>query len=275
MKRLVVFLTIGLESWGVQSQAQFGSGIVFDPTQSVHAIAQISQYSQRIEQAQQLYTTTMQTRDTIISTYNLAQQMANLPSLLYQQYLTPWANWTNFNAGNTYGNVQGWVNSANNGFNVGSGYSAATINNASKYPLYGNLDAASQQLVAAQGATSDLSDGIAQSNLQTLGTIRANSEAREADIQQLQSETYSSDPSEHTDMATLQRINQATLMQLRAQQDANQIAQAAALQQMIAQKQQQDALKAAFNDAAAYQQRYNTTVVPLTSGYGNSMSQTH
>ena len=47
-------------------------------------------------------------------------------------------------------------------------------------------------------------------------------------------------------MATLQRINQATLMQLRAQQDANQIAQAAALQQIVSQKQQQDALKAAF-----------------------------
>ena len=275
MKRLVVFLTIGLGSWGVQSQAQFGSGIVFDPTQSVHAIAQISQYSQRIEQAQQLYTTTMQTRDTIISTYNLAQQMANLPSLLYQQYLTPWANWSNVTAGNTYGNVQGWVNAANSGSSVGSGYTAATINNASKYPLYGNLDSVSQQLVAAQGATSDLSDGITQNNLQTLGTIRANSQAREADIQQLQSETYSNDPSEHTDMATLQRINQATLMQLRAQQDANQIAQAAALQQIIAQKQQQDALKAAFNDAASYQQEYNTTVVPLTTGYGSSMSQSH
>jgi plasmid stabilization system protein ParE len=87
--------------------------------------------------------------------------------------------------------------------------------------------------------------------------------------------TYTSDPTQHTDMATLQRINQAVLMQLRAQQDANQIAQAIALQQVVAQKQQQDALKAAFVDAANYQQQYNTTVQPLTSGLGNRMNRSH
>ena len=89
-------------------------------------------------------------------------------------------------------------------------------------------------------------------------------------FRQMEAETYSNDPAQHTDMATLQRINQATLMQLRAQQDANQIAQAAALQQIVSQKQQQDALKAAFQDAAEYQQQYSSTVQPLTSGYGNS-----
>jgi hypothetical protein len=76
-------------------------------------------------------------------------------------------------------------------------------------------------------------------------------------------------------MATLQRINQAVVMQVRAEQDANQIAQAIALQQIVAQKQQQDALKTAFVDAANYQQQYNATVQPLTSGYGNTMSQSH
>jgi len=105
--------------------------------------------------------------------------------------------------------------------------------------------------------------------------MRARSEAREADLRQMEAATYSSDPSEHTDMATLQRINQATLMQLRAQEDANQIQQALALQQIVAQKQQQDALKATFGDAAQYQQQYNQTIVPLTSGYGNSMLQAH
>jgi len=64
-------------------------------------------------------------------------------------------------------------------------------------------------------------------------------------------------------------------MQLRAQQDANQIAQAIALQQSVAEKQRQDALKAAFADAATYQQQYNSMVGPLTSGYGTTMSQSH
>ena len=222
-----------------------------------------------------MYTTALQTRNTVVSAYNLAYQMSNLPGFLYRQYATPWTNWNNVYAVNTYGNIVGWVNAANTGYGVNNGYQAASISPAPRYPLYGNLSPESQQLIAAQGATSDLEDGITESNLQTLGTMRANSEAREADIRQMEANTYSNDPTEHTDMATLQRINQASLMQLRAQQDANQIAQATALQQMVAEKQRQDALKAAFADAATYQQQYGVTVEPLTSGYGNSMSQSH
>ena len=248
--------------------AQFGGGIVFDPTQSGHAIAQI-------QQAQQLYTTALQTRNEIISTYNLARQMANLPNSLYQYYVTPWTNWTNVYAANTYGNVVGWVGAANTGYGANAGYQTASIGPAPRYPQYGSLSLQSQQLVAAQGATNDLGEGVTESTLQTLGTMRADSEARQADIRQMEAYTYTSDPAQHTDMATLQRINQAVLMQLRAQQDANQIAQAIALQQVVTQKQQQDTLKAAFVDAANYQQQYNTSVQPLTSAFGNTMSQSH
>lgn len=268
MKITVLGLAFVITSLAGTAHAQFGNGIVFDPTQSAHAIEQI-------RQAEQMYTTAERTRETVISTYNLAQRMANLPASLYQRYATPWTTWRNVAAGNTYGNVQGWVNAANTGIGVILGYQAATINVTPQYPLYDQLSQGSQRIVATQAATSDLGDGIVESNLQTLGVMRANSEARESDIRQLEAVTYSTDPAQHTDMATLQRINQATLMQLRAQQDANQIAQAAALQQIISQKQQQDALKATFSDAAGYQQQYNQTVAPLITGYGDSMMQPH
>ena len=268
MKGKALIAIFILAQFAGQAFGQFGSGIVFDPTQSGHAIEQI-------RQAQQLYTNALQTRDSVITIYNLARQMASLPSALYQHYVTPWTAWDNVYAGDTYGNVEAWINAANTGNGVNIGYTQASVNPPSRYPFYGNLSPQSQQLIAAQGATSDLNDGITESSLQTLGTMRARSEAREADIRQMEASTYSSDPSEHTDMATLQRINQATLTQLRAQQDANQIQQALALQQIVAQKQQQDALKATFADAALYQQQYSLTVVPLTSGYGNSMLQAH
>jgi len=267
MTRILLILSL-LSFLSTAAFAQFGSGIVFDPTQSGHAVAQI-------QQAQQMYTTALQTRDEVISTYNLAREMASIPNSLYQSYVTPWTNWNNVNAANTYGNVVGWIAAANTGYQVNSAYQTASVNPAPRYPLYADLSPESQQLVAAQGATSDLGDGVTESSLQTLGTMRANSEARERDIREMEAYTYSSDPAQHTDMATLQRINQAMLMQLHAQQDANQIAQAVALQQIVAQKQQQDALKAAFADAATYQQQYNAAVEPLTSGYGNTMSQAH
>ena len=54
------------------AHAQFGSGIVFDPTQSAHVL-------QQIEQGSQIYTTAVATRNQIVTMYNLAHQMAQMP----------------------------------------------------------------------------------------------------------------------------------------------------------------------------------------------------
>src|SRR5438270_11627450 len=96
---IAVFVFLQLAS---RAFAQFGGGIVFDPTQSGHAIEQI-------QQAQQLYTTALQTRATVITTYNRVRHMASLPSVLYQHYVTPWTVWNIAYAGNTHGNVQAWI----------------------------------------------------------------------------------------------------------------------------------------------------------------------
>jgi hypothetical protein len=275
MKRMTLNTVLGLAFLSAQAFAQFGSGIVYDPTQGAHAIQQIQQFEQQIQKAEQIYTTALQTRNTVISAYNLAHQLSIAPPQLYQRYVTPWTNWNTVVAVNTYGNTPALIQAINTGMNVAVGLEAVSIGQPPRYPLYANLSTQSQQIVAAQGATSDLSAGIMQANLQTLGTMRANSQQRAADIQKLESQTYSTDPSQQTYMSTFQRINQATLMQLHAQQDANQIAQAAVLQQMIIQKQQQDALTAAFQDAATYQQQYNTSVAPLLTGFGTSLRQSH
>jgi len=275
MKKATPVVALGLLLFGTHAFAQFGSGIVYDPTQGAHAIQQIQQAEQQIQKAEEIYTTALQTRNTVVSAYNLAHQLSIAPQQLYQRYVTPWTNWNTVVAVNTYGNTPDWLQAVNTGIGVTRGFEAVTLGQAPRYPQYGNLNTQSQQIVAAQGATSDLNSGIMQSNLQTLGTMRANSQQRAADIQKLESQTYSTDPNQQTYMATFQRINQAVLMQLHSQQDANQIAQAVALQQILAQKQQQDALNAALQDAAAYQQQYNSTVGQLTSGYASTMSQTH
>jgi hypothetical protein len=282
MKQIALTAALGLVLLSTQAFAQFGSGIVYDPTQGAHAIQQIQQFEQQIQKAEQqiqkaeqIYTTALQTRNTVVAAYNLAHQLSTAPQQLYQHYVTPWTNWNTVVAVNTYGNTPALLQAINSGINSVAGLEAVSLGRPPRYPLYGNLSAQSQQIVAAQGATSDLSVGIMQANLQTLGTMRATSQQRAADIQKLESQTYSSDPNQQTYMSTFQRINQATLMQLHAQQDANQIAQAAVLQQMIIQKQQQDALTAAFQDAATYQQQYNTSVTPLLTGFGASLSQSH
>ena len=121
------------------------------------------------------------------------------------------------------------MNAASAGYGAAAANQTASIPRTGQISGYGSLSPEGQQAIAARGATVDLSDAVNASSLQTAGTIRANSTQREADISQLEAATHSSDPSQHTEMATLQRINQALLIELRAQQDTNQMLQAQAV----------------------------------------------
>jgi uncharacterized protein (DUF4415 family) len=154
-----------------------------------------------------------------------------------------------------------------------TGYGAASANQTASFPSvgqmtgYAGLSTPGQQAIAARGATVDLSDSVNASNLQTVGAIRANAAQREADITQLEAASHSTDPAQHTEMATLQRINQAMLIELRSQQETNQILQGQALQQIVGQKVKQDNLKALFETGNGYQQNFNA-VTPQQSSAG-------
>ena len=91
----------------------------------------------------------------------------------------------------------------------------------------------------------------------------------------LEAATQSSDISQQTIMAELQRINQALLLQLRSQQDANQINANLALQQIVAQKQQQDAMKSAFRDSAGYESYYNANIAITSGGAANLLTHAY
>jgi hypothetical protein len=248
----------------VAAHAQFGSGVVYDPTQSAHAI-------QQIEQGQNIFTNSVKLADNAIATYNLAHQMAMSPQSLYQPFMSFSSVWMMVNqAANTYGNSQPWTNSANTGVNASYAYQQASVPRIGQLNGYGNLSLSGQQQIAAQGATSDINDSMTASNLQTLGTIRANSQQRQADINALAAASNSTDPTQQTELATLQRINRALILQLMAQQEANQISQANTLQQIVSQKQQQDALKATFQQANQFQSGYNA-VAPSYAGAAAAM----
>lgn len=227
-------------------------------------------------QLKEMYTTAEETRAQIVAAYNLAHQMSLLPDQLYTQWRMSFNQWGTLNAGNTYGNTAAWITAANNGINATRAYFGPTLT-APTYPsqAYNSLGPRSQQIISSQYATTELNDGIGQSSLATLGSIRANEEARAQSLQQLQQATTSTDPTQHTEMATLQRINVALLMLLQQQQEANQIATATALQQMLGQKQHNDSLKQSFQDAATYQQTYQNTMGQWTSGLTQALNQSH
>ncbi len=273
------------------AHAQFGSGIVFDPTQSGHAIIQIeheeqsiSNQMQQIENGQQIFSNTvkiastaLQTYNQIVQQYNLYHQMMMAPQMLYSRFLSPRTDLMMMQqVSNTYGNSAGWVTTANTGAGAAPAYQQATVpRTASMVPGYGTVSFAGQQQIAAQGATVDIGDAMMTTNLEAMGTIRANQATRETDIANLEIASQSQDPSQQTIMATLQRINQALLLELRTQQDANQINANLALQQMIAHKQQQDAMKSAFRDSSGYESYYNANITTTSSGATNLLTQAY
>lgn len=288
MNRLSLTVTLALVAGATAAQAQFGSGVVFDPTQSGHAIVQIqheeqslANEAQQIENGTKIFTNTVKIATTALQTYNTVQQQYNLyrqmilaPNMLYQRFLSPRSDLMLMQQiSNTYGNSMGWLNASNTGTGAAASYQLAVVpRTPNMIPGYGTTSVYGQQQIAAQGATIDIGDSVMSTNLQALGTIRANQIARQTDITNLENATLSQDPSQQTIMATLQRINLALLLELRNQQDANQINANLALQQMVAQKQQQDALKAGFMDAGNFNSTYQTQVAPAYNGAAQALA---
>ena len=250
------------------AHAQFGSGIVFDPTQSAHAIQQITQ-------ASQLYTTAVATRNQVVTMYNLAFQMAQLPQNLAARYRADWSQWSSLQATtDTYGNTAALVNALNYGTltSARQGYNSAYVQ-AQSYPAgtYSSLDSRTQATVANQYATSELAQTTTTNTLATLGTIRSDSQSFASKLANLESDTFSTDPNQQTTNALLGKINSATLLQIHSQQDTNQLLTASIQQQLIAQKQQIDAQNRALNNAIYFQQNFLTTMQTVNSGVSDSI----
>ena len=293
MKKLIVTaLAIGLTmAFQTTAHAQFGSGIVFDPTQAGHAVSQIENEQKsianevrQIEQGQQIFTNTVKIATTALQAYNVAKQQYQLthqmilaPRTLYARFLSPTSDLLLMQQiSNTYGNSMGWLNSANTGKGAATAYQQVSVPHTTNViPGYSTASVAGQMQIAAQGATVDITDSVMTNNLQALGTIRTNQSARQTDIANLEAATQSQDVSQQTIMAELQRINQALLLQLRTLQDANQINANLALQQIVAQKQQQDAMKSAFRDSAGYESYYNANITTTSGGAANLLTHAY
>ena len=112
MKTVLVIVAFAGVTVAPMAHAQFGSGVVYDPTQATHAVVQIKNEErsianeiQQIEQGQKIFTNTVRLADNAIASYNLAHQMAMMPRSLYQPFLSRSTYWMELNhAANTYGN---------------------------------------------------------------------------------------------------------------------------------------------------------------------------
>lgn len=262
--RLCILVLLSTATLAPSAHAQWA---VFDASNFAEAVKEF-------QQLQQMYTTARQTRDQIVTAYNLAYQMSRMPQNLAQRYRADFSQWTNLSAPDTYGNTSAWVDALNLGSpsRANTAYNNAVIQPQS-FPqaAFQLLDPDTQALIENQYATSELGQGTITSSLSTLGTVRANSEAFGRKLANLEADTFSDDSGQQSEMAVLGKINSATLLQLHSQQDTNQVLAASVAQQALADKQRMDEQNRLINQAIYFQQNFPNTMQNVTGGVSNSI----
>ena len=121
MKRKIVIFLLVMGLYVGTASAQFGVGIVYDPTNYSNALLRYYQLQQHLLQLRASYAQ-------LVAQYNFAVQMARNIQNMPARYRAQFSGWRNTSALNTYGNTGTWVNGINSGQSgiVSAGYQQAT-----------------------------------------------------------------------------------------------------------------------------------------------------
>ena len=192
-KRILIFaLVMGL-AVGTAS-AQFGSGIVYDPTNYHNALLRYFQLQQHLIQLQKSYAQ-------LVSQYNFALRMAQYVQNMPVRYRAQFSNWRNALAPNTYGNTETWIAGINSGqlpF-VDSGYQRSTTQLLQYDPnQLSGMNAHELSRVQSQYASVELSDGANTTAMATIGAIRGDAQDIQSRIANLEQDSFSADPNLNT-----------------------------------------------------------------------------
>jgi len=216
--------------------------VVYDP-------AAVANLVKQFHQMQQEYVQLVATYQTVRSQYSQMLFMAKMvPTELRGRYRTLATPWRSSVATDTYGTTASWIAAINSGFGVQDGYQQATQRLKAYGDGFSNIPTEQLDRVKANYATVELTDGANQSAIGLLGRLRANAPQIAKTIQNLETDTLSSDPNLNTEIAVLNKINAANLVGLRNGQDTNQLLVALAEEDVVDAKRKRDAEASAINE---------------------------
>jgi hypothetical protein len=267
MKRkiLISLLVLGL-SVGTAT-AQFGSGIVYDPTNYANAVLRYQQLEQHLVQLQKTYTQ-------ITNELNLAMQMATFIRNMPARYRALFSQWRNVASLNTFGNTGSWVSGINSGLfpAINTGYLKATSQLAQydPYELSG-MDPTELGRIQSQYASVELADGANMNAMATIGSIRGGAQGVETQIGNLEQDSFSDDSGLNSEVSVLNKINAANMLTLRTVQDSNKLLASLLEQQTILAKQQRDETTNAINTDIGRQASMAGNIAQVTGTITNSL----
>jgi hypothetical protein len=267
MKRkfLICMLLLGL---GVgTARAQFGGGIIYDPTNYQNALMRYYQLQQHLVQLQMSYAK-------ITSQLNLAMQMATFVRNMPARYRAVFSQWRNVTSLNTFGNTGSWISGINSGLfpTINTGYLKSTtpLSQYNPYELSG-MDSSELGRVQSQYASVQLADGANMNAMATIGAIRGNAQSVEQQIANLEQDSFSSDSDLNSEVSVLNKINAAGVLTLHTVQDSNKLLASLLEQQTILAKQQRDATTTAINTDIGRQETIAANIGQVTGTITDSL----
>jgi len=143
-------------------------------------------------------------------------------------------------------------------------YSARVTPKSVKPTNYSSLTPNTQNVLRALSTDTSLKSSYVPTAVQRATDVQAHTTSAQKDLKTLETETFSSDTNEHTELATLQRINALLVLLTRAMQDSNQLATINTLSRTADEQQAQDTMYGTMMT--------NDDWTTLSSTVSNSMS---
>jgi hypothetical protein len=258
---LVLILCVGTAS------AQFGSGIVYDPTNYQNALLRYYQLQQHLIQLQQNVAK-------VTAHLNLALQMAQFVKNMPARYRAVFSQWRNVTSLNTFGNTSSWISGINSGLlpNINLGYQRSTTQLLPYSPdELSGMNASELSRVQSQYASVELADGANMNAMATIGSIRGNADSVQTQIANLEQDSFSDDPGLNTEVSVLNKINAAGVLTLRTLQDSNKLLASLLEQQTILAKQQREVTTNTINAEIERQASLAGNMAQVTSTMTDSL----
>jgi len=267
VKRKVVAVLLILAICVGTASAQFGSGIVYDPTNYQNALLRYYQLQQHLLELQKSYAK-------ITSQLELATQMARFVQNMPARYRALFSQWRNVTSLNTFGNTGSWINGINSGLlpTVNTGYQKSTTQLLpySTDHLSG-MDASELERVQSQYASVQLADGANVNAMATIGSIRGSAQNIQTQIGNLEQDSFSGDSGLNSEVSVLNKINAAGVLTLRTLQDSNKLLASLLEQQTILAKQQREATTNTINADIARQASLAGNMAQVSGSLTNSL----
>jgi hypothetical protein len=194
----------------------------------------------------------------------LYNKMKTIPTT-YKSAFTPHAD--------TYNLTQPLLQIINLGSaNALQAYSAMSTTPISYTPHnFGNVSTQTQSTIQAHASNMSANDALIATSLQRVSDVQASTIADQQTLAALETNTLTTDTTQATELATLQRMNATLLIITRALEDANAMAAANQMQHLMESK---DTLDAQKSDVATWSNWHNGISALNNEHQNNSASAT-